>query len=160
MVVKTVGGVVRTWRDMFDGQDDAMNAEMNTLRFEQKSSLDAVQAKQRELQKIQVGDSGAEGVEKRVLKPERYLGMYLAIWSTYSNSYGGRGGGSGLHALGTRKRPLACRTSRGSHSPPPPAPPLWRRIISTPDISTMEGGKGKDRVTKGQRHLQKLSGSS
>lgn len=45
------------------GQDDAMNAEMNTLKFEQKSSSDAVQAKERELQKIQVGGGwwGAAG---------------------------------------------------------------------------------------------------
>eukprot|EP00903_Cladosiphon_okamuranus_P009090 g8688.t2 len=34
-------------------EEDTMNAEMNTLKFEQKTSLDAVQAKERELHKIQ-----------------------------------------------------------------------------------------------------------
>lgn len=34
-----------------------MSAEMNTLKFEQKTSMDAVQAKERELRKIQVGGS-------------------------------------------------------------------------------------------------------
>eukprot|EP00752_Nemacystus_decipiens_P005268 g4778.t1 len=34
-------------------EEDTMNAEMNTLKFEQKTSQDAVQAKERELQKIQ-----------------------------------------------------------------------------------------------------------
>ena len=33
-----------------------MNAEMNTLKLEQRSSLAAVHAKERELQKIQVRD--------------------------------------------------------------------------------------------------------
>lgn len=34
-------------------QEDSMNAEMNTLKLEQRSSLDAVHAKEREMQKIQ-----------------------------------------------------------------------------------------------------------
>ncbi|CAM9113656.1 unnamed protein product [Pylaiella littoralis] len=34
-------------------EEDSMNAEMNTLKLEQRSSLDAVHAKEREMQKIQ-----------------------------------------------------------------------------------------------------------
>lgn len=47
-------------------QDDAMSAEMNTLKFEQKSSLDAVQAKDRELHKIQVTGGGARVLKRKL----------------------------------------------------------------------------------------------
>lgn len=82
-------------------QDDVMNAEMNTLKFEQKSSLDAVQAKERELQKIQVrrgGGGGSGGYrreeKKRSFKPWLSPHTFSCLWSTIP----GRGRLGGPHS--------------------------------------------------------------